>query len=253
MDNPLIKKIVKKPARLFVIGDIHGCLAETEALVNHLKGPLNFSTEDLLVFIGDYIDRGPDSKGVINLLTSIKSEFPDTVFLKGNHEDMLMDYLGLGGRGADVYAHNGGLSFFRSYGLPAYAETKILLEGIPPEHVDFLKGLDLAVSIAEFLIVHAGFDPLKPLDTQTEEDMLWIRQAFTENTHPFNKTVVFGHTPYEDLMLHMPYKLGIDTGLVYGNKLTCVELVEGLLIQVEAGEREVKTASIQDYISSKSS
>jgi len=251
MTTPPIRAIKERPERLFVVGDIHGCLAELGALLNVIKVEQKLSQNDLLIFIGDYIDRGPESKGVIDLMLSIKAEFPKTVFLKGNHEDMLLDYLGLGGRGSDVYMHNGGLALFRSYGVPAYDDRTKVVGQLPSEHIEFLKGLELGVSVAEFLFVHAGLDPLKPMDGQSEEDLLWIRQAFTENVHPFGKTVVFGHTPYEDIFIHLPFKLGIDTGLVYGNKLSCLELVEGVLFQIESGERTVKTTSLEHYIGSK--
>ena len=154
------REISTRPQRLFAVGDIHGCNEELKHLLNFLRNDQKLSGEDQLVFIGDYIDRGPDSKGVIDTLLQVKNEFPSTVFLKGNHEDMLLDYLGLGGQGGDVYLTNGGSDFFRSYEIPAYDKANIVSK-LPAAHVEFLKGLELAVSLAEFIFVHAGLNPQK--------------------------------------------------------------------------------------------
>jgi serine/threonine protein phosphatase 1 len=77
---------------------------------------------------------------------------------------------------------------------------------------------------------------------------MWIRSEFTTHEHSLGRTVVFGHTPFEDVLLHMPFKIGIDTGAVYGNKLSCVELVDGLLYQVEAGERDIRVHSLTERL-----
>jgi serine/threonine protein phosphatase 1 len=95
-----------------------------------------------------------------------------------------------------------------------------------------------------YLFVHAGIMPTRQLEEQQTEDMLWIRQEFIFNPHKIDATVVFGHTPMRGVMIDLPYKLGIDTGLVYGGKLTCVEFTEGVLYQVQRGHRVVKTRSI---------
>jgi serine/threonine protein phosphatase 1 len=87
--------------------------------------------------------------------------------------------------------------------------------------------------------VHAGVRPTRPLDDQLEEDRYWIREEFILKEHPFPVTVLFGHTPQREVLMHLPYKVGLDTGLVYGNKLSCLELTTRTLLQIDRGARQV--------------
>jgi serine/threonine protein phosphatase 1 len=108
----------------------------------------------------------------------------------------------------------------------------------------------LGVSIGEFLFVHAGVNPERGLNDQRARDLMWIRGDFIPVEHKLGKTVVFGHTPFADVMLHMPFKIGIDTGLVYGNLLSAVELVEGTAFQVDRGGDQVTVSSLRDRLNS---
>jgi serine/threonine protein phosphatase 1 len=92
--------------------------------------------------------------------------------------------------------------------------------------------------------VHAGVNPIKPLQRQNAEELLWIRQEFIHNLHPFPYTVIFGHTPQREVLFHLPYKIGIDTGLVYGGKLSCLEVVEKELFQVSKGSTRVEIKDV---------
>lgn len=251
IQKPLIRALSRRPKRLFAVGDIHGCYAELRVLMQYLTSELKFCADDQLIFIGDYVDRGKGSKQVIDLLVDLKKSSPETVFLKGNHEGMLLDFLGLGGIGGDVYLANGGGDTLLSYGIDPVdaldgSEIKACL---PEDHLQFLQELEVGVSLAEFVFVHAGVRPGVPLERQTEDDCMWIRTDFVESQHDFGKTIVFGHTPFEDVVVHLPFKIGIDTGLVYGNKLTMVELVEGDLYQVDFGEGNVKVSSLRERLS----
>jgi serine/threonine protein phosphatase 1 len=246
----LIRPIDRRPARLFAIGDIHGCFTELDVLLTHLIDKQGLSQEDQVIFIGDYIDRGPASRAVIARLIDFKKAFPETVFLRGNHEDMLMSFLGLGGHAGQAYLANGGQEFFESYGIQPLAPLSETLAQIPDSHRTFFAELECGVSVAEFVFVHAGLRPTNALELQNIHDLIWIRTEFTTKPHELGKTIVFGHTPYEDVLIHLPYKVGIDTGLVYGNKLSCVELVEGDLYQVDFGEMDVKVASLKDRLGS---
>jgi diadenosine tetraphosphatase ApaH/serine/threonine PP2A family protein phosphatase len=226
-------------ARTFVVGDLHGCVDELNVLLNAIAP----SATDTLVFLGDYIDRGPSPKGVIDRLLRLRSEGPRCVFLKGNHEDMFLAYLGHEGQYGDGFLYNGGDATLRSYGLegtPASAAAAAL----PPEHLEFLTSLDLRYVEGSFLCVHAGLDPQRPLDGQRDEDLLWIREEFLINPHPFECTVLFGHTPHRDVLIDLPYKLGLDTGLVYWNKLSCLEITAKELLQVRRGEHAVLQSSL---------
>jgi serine/threonine protein phosphatase 1 len=223
--------------RLFAIGDIHGCVDELAAMLNTITP----ARGDTVVFAGDYIDRGPAARDVIEFLLELRRGAAEYVFLKGNHEDMMLSFLGLPGHYGESFLLNGGAPTLASYGV---SEGALALERIPAGHVDFLKTLATSYLHPPYLFVHAGISPLRQLEEQSVEDMLWIRQEFIFNPHQLDATVVFGHTPMRAVMVDLPYKLGIDTGLVYGGKLTCVEFNEGVLYQVARGSRQVKAQAI---------
>lgn len=227
----------------YVVGDIHGCSDELACLIEHL--PLAVS--DRLVFLGDYVDRGPDSKGVISsLLELAKQSTNEVVFLKGNHEDMFLAYLGLPGLYGDMFLYNGGGATLASYGItPAATTGDAILPRLPAAHVEFLRNLRQYYVADAFLCVHAGINPLKSLEEQTETETLWIRNEFIANRHRLPYTVIFGHTPQREIFFDLPYKIGIDTGLVYGNKLTCIELEEKTVFQIERRSRKVKQTRIK--------
>lgn len=234
------------PYRLFVVGDIHACPSELNSLLEYMKGKLSLGSNDLVVFIGDYIDRGPDSKAVLETLVDFRKEFPSAVFLKGNHEDMLLGYLGLGGTLGANYMYNGGVQFLMSYKLSSVDPPSEIIGKLPAEHLEFVKTLERGLVVGDFILVHAGLNPLAELEQQEERDLFWIRDEFIMNIHRFEKTVVFGHTPYEEIMVSPPYKIGIDTGLVYGNKLSCVELLRREYFQVARGSKRVTRGSFMD-------
>jgi serine/threonine protein phosphatase 1 len=225
--------------RLFAIGDIHGCVDELAAMVKSVAPRRG----DTVVFVGDYIDRGPSSSEVIDFMLELPRTGAECIFLKGNHEDMMLSFLGFAGRYGDSFLLNGGAQTLESYRVdPEKAANAI--ERIPGDHVEFFKNLATSYLRPPFLFVHAGIAPARQLEEQSVEDMLWIRQEFIFYPHQIGATVVFGHTPMRAVMVDMPYKLGIDTGLVYGGKLTCIEFAEGVAYQVGRGSRQVKKQSI---------
>jgi serine/threonine protein phosphatase 1 len=228
-------------ARTFVIGDIHGCVDEIDRLLDTLAP----AAGETVVFLGDYIDRGPASKGVIDRLLRLRREGPRCVFLKGNHEDMFLGFLGEGGAFGEVFLANGGGATLRSYGLPSEC-GQVRGEQLPPEHLEFLKSLRLRSEHGDFLCVHAGLDPARPLLAQRDEDLLWIRDEFIRQPHPFPYTVLFGHTPQREVLVDLPFKIGLDTGLVYWNKLSCLELAEQQLFQIRRGARSVQRRSLRE-------
>jgi serine/threonine protein phosphatase 1 len=243
-----IREISERPHRLFAVGDIHGHYTELSTILNHLISDHGACADDLFVFVGDYIDRGPGSRQVIDLMLELRAKWPKTVFLKGNHEDMLLSYLGFGGQSGQFYLPNGGTTFFQSYGVEPGGPISEMRVKLPAAHLDFLRGLELGVSLAEFLFVHAGIDPQKSLSEQSVEDLMWIRKEFIEPPHNAGKTVVFGHTAFNNVYLQLPYKIGIDTGVAYGNKLSIVELVHGNLFQIEVGGTQVQEGNLRDLL-----
>jgi serine/threonine protein phosphatase 1 len=196
--------------RLLAVGDIHGCLEQLKCLMARVRPRDN----DQFVFLGDYIDRGPDSRGVIDFLVDFRKRYPSTVFLKGNHEEMLLDYLQ--GKNTLLYMANGGWETLKCY--ETEAGIKVL-----PEHLDFIESLQLYYELESFIFVHAGLRPGVALEDHDERDFLWIRGEFLDSDYEFEKTVVFGHTPLSDPLQERD-KIGLDTGAVYGRHLTCCDV-----------------------------
>jgi serine/threonine protein phosphatase 1 len=230
----------KTEGRLFAVGDIHSCPDELGAMVKAIDA----GAGDTLVFVGDYVDRGPSARAVIDLLLDLERGPAEMVFLKGNHEDMMLSFLGLPGHYGDSFLINGGAATLESYGV-GEGDLPAATERIPEQHLGFFNRLSTSYLRPPFLFVHAGIMPTRQLEEQSIEDMLWIRQEFIFNPHRLDATVIFGHTPMREVLVDLPYKLGIDTGLVYGGKLTCIEFTEGVLYQVARGSRQAKSKAIK--------
>ena len=210
--------------RILAVGDVHGCNHRLRQLLNRIE--IDPRT-DALVFVGDYLDRGPDARGTIDTLLDIKATCPNTVFLRGNHESMFLNYY-TEGRDEALFLYNGGMSTLDSYGLPI-AEAR-RGSGFPENHLRFLSALPLVYETERYLFVHAGVRPGIPLADQTPEDLLWIRHEFIESDEDFGRIVVFGHTPLPEPLIETN-KIGIDTGAVYGGRLTCIELPSRIIHQ----------------------
>jgi serine/threonine protein phosphatase 1 len=203
--------------KIFVVGDIHGCFDKLCALMD--KIPINF-TRDQLIFIGDYIDRGSSSLEVVDYLIDLKKRWPATIFLKGNHEDMLEKYLD--GSDRFTYLLNGGQRTLDAYLNRPNNPGEY---PVPPAHLEFFKSLHRYYQTDDYIFVHAGLRKKVPLESQKTIDLFWIRDEFIYSEFDFGKRVIFGHTPFKEPLVHTN-KIGIDTGAVYGNRLTCVQLPE---------------------------
>ncbi len=225
--------------RIYAIGDLHGCVDETQVMLQHLEKEEGLTDDDVVIFVGDYIDRGPSSRGVVDVMIDFKRRFPKTRFLKGNHEDMLLDFLGFGGRMGEAFLYNGGLETIQSYGISVFAAPDQMVKAFPQDHFNFFNTLESMIKVDKFLCVHAGLNPLRAVTSQNDSDIFWIRDDFIHNPHSYELTVVFGHTPHQELLLDLPYKVGIDTGLVFGNKLTCIELKGSKVFQVARNSKDV--------------
>lgn len=218
---------------LFAIGDLHGCPNELDVLLDAIAP----TRADTVVFLGDYVDRGPAVRQLVDRLLGLRQQAFTSVFLRGNHEDMLLAHLGISGRHGDVYLENGGGTTLASYGIPVGTPGPDSLALLPVEHVEFFGACLLHHVAAPFLFVHAGIRPGVPLAAQTDEDLLWIREEFFSQPHALPYTVVFGHTPTREARIELPYRIGLDTGLVYGNKLSCLDVDGQRLVQVARGAR----------------
>lgn len=226
---------------LYAIGDLHGCPDELDVLLEALAP----GAGDTVVFLGDYVDRGPAVRRLVDRLLHLDREAFASVFLRGNHEDMLLGYLGIGGLHADVYLENGGGMTLASYGVSTGTAPGVAtLAAIPPEHVAFFRRCRLRHLAPPFLFVHAGIRPGIALDAQADEDLLWIREEFFLRPHALPYTVVFGHTPSREARVDLPYRIGLDTGLVYGNKLSCLDIDGRRLVQVARGARRATSRDL---------
>jgi hypothetical protein len=224
--------------RIYAIGDIHGradLLEETLLKIDADRTSRPPASRAFTVFLGDYIDRGPSSRQVLDLLLG-HQRADETVFLKGNHETFVPLFLDEPAV-LDEWRLCGGLETLLSYGLkPSIrpdADEQIALAGqlarsIPGAHLEFLDSLDLCFSCGEFLFVHAGIRPGVPIRQQKEEDLLWIREEFLSFEQPFESFIVHGHTPVPvpDLRSN---RINIDTGAFATGRLTCI-VIEGSAI-----------------------
>ena len=205
--------------RIIAIGDIHGASDKLSTLLERLSP----GREDRLIFIGDYIDRGPNSKGVIEQIIGLEKHGYDVIALLGNHEKLLLEYA--------EHPDEVLLPYLRQYGieqtLESYGEKDLShlpdLSFMPVEHRRFLKKLKTHHVEEKYLFVHAGIRPDTPLHKQTPSDFCAIRDVFLESEEDLGHVVIFGHTPFE-FPLVTKNKIGIDTGAIYGHFLTALVL-----------------------------
>jgi len=184
---------------------------------------------DTLVFIGDYIDRGPNSRAVIDKILDIRKKIKNVICLLGNHEQMFLNYY-LEQRDEELFMHNGGISTLISYGFTREGSKNLK---VPEEHMEFLTTLRPYYETDDYIFVHAGLRPGIPVDKQNIDDLIWIRYEFINSPYNFGKVVIFGHTPLSFTEpLTDKNKIGLDTGAVYGGRLTCIELPEMKIYQV---------------------
>jgi serine/threonine protein phosphatase 1 len=220
--------------RVYAIGDIHGRADLLEGLLLQIDVDCKRypSNRPIVVFLGDYIDRGPASKEVLDLLLRCERT-KEAVYLKGNHETFVHRFLREPAT-LDEWRLCGGLETLVSYGLkpsinPNAAEQTQLAEelaiSIPKQHLEFIESLNLSFSCGDFLFVHAGIRPGVPIRKQKEEDLLWIRDEFLFCEDRFEKFVVHGHTPVPTPDIRSN-RINIDTGAFATGRLTCI-VIEG--------------------------
>lgn len=235
--NPTTRKAALPPdTRVYAIGDIHGrsdLLYETFAAIDDdlHRRPITYAAE---VYLGDYVDRGADSRGVIDMLLARAAD-NNVICLRGNHEALLEEFLD------DPHVYTGwqrigGQQTLASYGVSPsphdepQAVQHALRSVFPRPHAQFLHGLRNSICCGDYLFVHAGLRPSVPLAAQTAHDLMWIREEFLNSTINHGVFVVHGHTPvpHPDIRAN---RINIDTGAWRSGVLTCIA-IEGTEILV---------------------
>lgn len=224
--------------RIFAVGDIHGCISELDELLAKIDAIISGdkttagTVDNTLIFLGDYVDRGPDSKAVIDRLLGVSKTYGQVIFLKGNHEAAMLDFLD---HPDDMFQWLdwGGEATLASYGVdnvlgraPEDLAAE-LRENLPASHEEFLRNLTLLHQAGDYIFVHAGLRPGVALDEQQEEDLLWIRGAF-HNTAAKDRpaqTIVHGHQPLRK-PLDAGWRVDVDTGACWSGVLTAL-MIEG--------------------------
>ena len=228
VDPSLAPASLRPGLRIYAIGDVHGCLDRLVTLHWAIAADLAARpvAESLLIHLGDYVDRGPDSAGVIWLLTgSVAPAVSRRVDLQGNHEALMMAALSGQPRPAEVWVDNGGGATLKSYAAPPDALPDEWSQSVPLLHRHWIATRPMTHQEGGYLFVHAGIRPGRKLIRQSPDDLLWIREPFlsSRQLHPF--VVVHGHTPRAEPDIR-PNRIGIDTGAVMGGALTCLVLEE---------------------------
>ncbi|MEM9288900.1 MAG: metallophosphoesterase family protein [Pseudomonadota bacterium] len=223
-----------KNTRVYAVGDIHGRLDLFDSLLKAIRKDLKgFDGASELVLLGDYVDRGFDTKGLIDRLLDGDLPCERHVFLRGNHEDAMLAFAE-GGRGSEGWLSYGGVETLESYKIkasqmlndeddPLAALRKAMKKSIPTAHLHFLRGLPYSHVHGDYLFVHAGIRPKVALKAQSVDDYMWIRDEFLNYRKPFERFVVHGHTISEKPDIQ-PNRIGIDTGAYRTGVLTCLVL-----------------------------
>ena len=220
--------------RVYAIGDIHGRLDLLTRLLRDVRedDARRGDVETTLVFLGDFVDRGPDSAAVMDLLIRLAADpAVDARFLAGNHEEVFGLALAGDERATRLFCRIGGRETAFSYGIVrhdyeamSHAEVSAGLQAlVPARHREFLAALEDMVVIGDYAFVHAGVRPGRALDAQRREDLRWIRDPFLDHRGRLDKVIVHGHTISEDVDM-LPHRIGIDTGGFQTDRLTALGL-----------------------------
>jgi serine/threonine protein phosphatase 1 len=214
--------------RIYAIGDVHGCASRLAALhqtieVDLRQRPIARAT---ILHLGDYVDRGPDSARIVADLAGRGSgnDAVRRLNLMGNHEQMMLDALAASEAGTiERWLDNGGMATLESWGIAPSVEPAQWAWLLPQVDLEFLRNLPLTYRVGGYLFVHAGLRPGRAIDDQAPDDLLWIREPFLSFGGDFGTVVVHGHTPVAEPVVRSN-RIGIDTGAVFGGKLTCAVL-----------------------------
>ena len=228
-----IRHAVPTGRRVYAVGDIHGRLDLLEGLLAQIEADARgrAPAETLIVFLGDLVDRGPDSRGVVERLMDFSKGPVPSRFLMGNHEEVFLRAVGGDLKALRFLLRIGGRATIMSYGIDEqqYRELgfedlgRLLREKVPGDHVAFLSAFEEMIEIGDYLFVHAGIRPGVDLGAQEGSDLRWIRDDFLRHRDSFGKLVVHGHSITEDIDVRAN-RIGIDTGAYESGRLTAIGL-----------------------------
>jgi serine/threonine protein phosphatase 1 len=238
--STLVRRLSRAPRpqipaeqRVYAVGDIHGRLDLLEELLGRIEEDEagRAPADTTLIFLGDLVNRGPDSRGVVERLLRLSRERPGTRFLKGNHEQVLLRAVTADPKAVRFLVRIGGRATLLSYGIPEaeydqldyVALTERFAPLVPQDHVEFLTGFEDWLAIGDYLFVHAGLRPGVAVEDQSPEDLRWIRSEFLDHRSSFGKVVVHGHSITEEVEIR-PNRIGIDTGAYASGRLSAVGL-----------------------------
>jgi len=225
-------------SQIFAVGDIHGCKNLLDKIHNKIRIATNTkSGKKLIIYLGDYIDRGPDVKGTIDTLINFNLPNVEKIFLLGNHEQMFLDVLEEKNNSLYNWISNSGLETIESYGgdLSKYIDDNLELtfekkivtkikKFLPKAHLNFFNNLKLYHVWNNYLFVHAGINPNFPIEKQQKETLIWTREkSFFDPLMTYDKIVVHGHTAKEKIEKY-PFRINLDTGSFYSGRLSCLLL-----------------------------
>jgi len=238
----LLKKSIKASApqsripdgqRVYAIGDIHGRLDLLDSLMALIESDdaERGSADTQIIFLGDLVDRGPHSAGVVERSIEVARARPGTRFLTGNHEEVFLKALAGDEKALRLFCRIGGRETILSYGIPAdqYAQLDFeelaaeLQQIVPAHHRDFLATFEDLIEIGDYAFVHAGVRPEVPLFEQQASDLRWIRDVFLNHRAPLERIIVHGHTITAEIETR-PNRIGIDTGAYASGKLSALGL-----------------------------
>jgi serine/threonine protein phosphatase 1 len=233
---------------LYAIGDVHGRLDLLEAMHERIRADIAVRepADWRIIHLGDYTDRGPFSKGVLDFLITAGERDGRIVSLMGNHDFGLLEFLAEPSP-HDLFATNGGGETARSYGVELrFSPAPALMDGhaklrdaVPEEHVAFLRSLPRSVTFGDFFFCHAGVRPGVKLERQDPRDLIWIRNEFLDHPGLYEKVIVHGHTPSDEPEV-MANRINVDTGAFYSGVLTCAILdgTDKMLMEVRGAPDE---------------
>lgn len=232
--------------RIYAVGDIHGRLDLLNALLSLIESDMKLrpAARSVAIFLGDYIDRGPSSREVIDRLIEYRTK-QECLFLRGNHESIAVNCLSDRSM-MDQWLRLGGRETLLSYSIPAVlltngkqaAELQLAFhDAVPQTHFRFFAGLQNSSTFGDFFFVHAGVRPNVDLSQQKESDLLWIRNEFLSSSSDFGKIVVHGHTPTAEVEVKAN-RINIDTGAFATGRLTCLVIEGEALSVIDTGDIE---------------